>query len=62
MTTHHPITGLASQMEEEIANAAHLPNEALEQTRQQIEQKSKTAPSRETAQDRKIEKEMQLGQ
>ena len=56
------MTGLESQMEEEIANAAHLPNVALEQTRQQFEQESKTAPSLETAQDRKIEEEMQLGQ
>jgi hypothetical protein len=59
MTTYHPpMTGLESQMEEEIANEAPLPNEALEKARQQFAQKSRTTPYRETAHDRKVEEAM----
>jgi hypothetical protein len=55
------MTGLESQMEEEIANAAHTPNEALQQAQQLCEQ-TKTTPTRETEQDRKIEEAMHLDQ
>ena len=56
------MTGLESQMEEEIAKQAHTPNEALQTAQQLGWEQKKHSPPRETELDRKVEEAMQLGQ
>ena len=56
------MTGLESHMEEEIANAAHKPNEALQGAQELGAQQNKATPPRETKLDREVEEAMHLDQ
>ena len=56
------MTGLESQMEEEIAKQSHTPNEALQTALLLVKQQKQTPPPRETALDPEVEEAMHLGQ